>query len=662
MNDIRRTTGADESGPDSHRAKNPSIAVVGCGPRGTSVLERIAANMHLLAPDERLDIHVIDPYPAGAGRVWRHDQSRLLWSNTRADECTLFTDDTVTCQGPAVEGPTLEQWARDLATGRLPLPPGYRPAAGVREEAARVHAGWFATRQLTGDYLAWSFWRTAAAVAPRARVRTHRALAVSLGDLPDGRQRIHLDDGGIVDVDLVILAQGHFQVKPQGPEPRLSQHAAAHHLTYQPTAYTSDISLDAFPAGEPVLMRGFGLTFIDIMVLLTEGRGGRFQREPSGELCYLPSGREPTLYVGSRRGVPYRSKFAYVLPGPPPRIPRYFSPADFADHSLDFASDLWPALARELTVAGYRELAHSHPRRLTVDAGEFLDRLDAAQWQSPEFKDLIEQAVPDSRDHIDVDGLDRPLATRRFSDAAALRTWMLNYLADDLERGRNPRYSAHLAVYHAIFSISQALWAVVQRGEVEPGSGSHSMTAFFDFCRFRTSGPPGPRLEQLLALARAGVVDFVGANMKVTCRGGVFEARTSSLDRVVQARALIEARLPGRALTRVADPLLLHLIGERAIREQVQTDPTTGRRQPTGLIDTLGARPLGLDGSPHPRRFVTSPGDFPRPRTNDPFLHQSDAVAREALQALVEAHSGSCGQVSTPSPIPSAHGTGRYPS
>ncbi|MGC9382257.1 FAD/NAD(P)-binding protein [Streptomyces sp. MH13] len=291
MNDIRRTTGADESGPDSHRAKNPSIAVVGCGPRGTSVLERIAANMHLLAPDERLDIHVIDPYPAGAGRVWRHDQSRLLWSNTRADECTLFTDDTVTCQGPAVEGPTLEQWARDLATGRLPLPPGYRPAAGVREEAARVHAGWFATRQLTGDYLAWSFWRTAAAVAPRARVRTHRALAVSLGDLPDGRQRIHLDDGGIVDVDLVILAQGHFQVKPQGPEPRLSQHAAAHHLTYQPTAYTSDISLDAFPAGEPVLMRGFGLTFIDIMVLLTEGRGGRFQREPSGELCYLPSGR-----------------------------------------------------------------------------------------------------------------------------------------------------------------------------------------------------------------------------------------------------------------------------------------------------------------------------------------------------------------------------------
>lgn len=129
------------------------------------------------------------------------------------------------------------------------------------------------------------------------------------------------------------------------------------------TASTSDISLDAFPAGEPVLIRGFGLTFVDAMVLLTEGRGGRFRREPSGELRYLPSGRELTLYVGSRRGVPYRSRFAYVLPGPPPRIPRYFSPADFTDRSLDFASDLWPALARELTVAGYRELATRWPGR-----------------------------------------------------------------------------------------------------------------------------------------------------------------------------------------------------------------------------------------------------------------------------------------------------------
>ena len=59
-------------------------------------------------------------------------------------------------------------------------------------------------------------------------------------------------------------------------------------------------------------MRGMGLGFIDLMALLTEGRGGRFTPDPRpdepGRLSYRPSGREPRLWVGSRRGVPYHSK------------------------------------------------------------------------------------------------------------------------------------------------------------------------------------------------------------------------------------------------------------------------------------------------------------------------------------------------------------------
>jgi hypothetical protein len=54
--------------------------------------------------------------------------------------------------------------------------------------------------------------------------------------------------------------------------------------------------------GENVLVRGFGLAFIDLMLLLTEGRGGRFEEQPGGGLRYQPSGAEPVLHVGSRRG------------------------------------------------------------------------------------------------------------------------------------------------------------------------------------------------------------------------------------------------------------------------------------------------------------------------------------------------------------------------
>ncbi|NEE15286.1 adenylate cyclase, partial [Streptomyces sp. SID7499] len=76
--------------------------------------------------------------------------------------------------------------------------------------------------------------------------------------------------------------------------------------------------LDALRPGEPVIVRGIGLAFIDLMVLLTEGRGGRHE-----DGVYLPSGREPVLYVGSRRGVPYHAKIGYGWTGERPPLPQH---------------------------------------------------------------------------------------------------------------------------------------------------------------------------------------------------------------------------------------------------------------------------------------------------------------------------------------------------
>ena len=55
-------------------------------------------------------------------------------------------------------------------------------------------------------------------------------------------------------------------------------------------------------------MEGLGLAFIDLMVLVTEGRGGRFERTPDGRLAYRTSGAEPILNATSPRGVPYLPK------------------------------------------------------------------------------------------------------------------------------------------------------------------------------------------------------------------------------------------------------------------------------------------------------------------------------------------------------------------
>ena len=56
-------------------------------------------------------------------------------------------------------------------------------------------------------------------------------------------------------------------------------------------------------------MKGIGLTFIDAVLSLTEGRGGTFERMPDGRLSYRASGGEPaTILPFSRSGLPMAPK------------------------------------------------------------------------------------------------------------------------------------------------------------------------------------------------------------------------------------------------------------------------------------------------------------------------------------------------------------------
>lgn len=72
--------------PDAQEAVR-RLAVVGAGPRGVMLLERLLARLEGSAPGAhpaRLRIDVVDPYPPGPGRVWRTDQSELYLMNTPA--------------------------------------------------------------------------------------------------------------------------------------------------------------------------------------------------------------------------------------------------------------------------------------------------------------------------------------------------------------------------------------------------------------------------------------------------------------------------------------------------------------------------------------------------------------------------------------------------
>ncbi len=364
------------------------------------------------------------------------------------------------------------------------------------------------------------------------------------------------------------------------------------------------------------------------MVLLTEGRGGRFTADGPGRLAYHPSGREPVLHVGSRRGVPYRAKIGYTWHGERPPLPRFLGPVEIAElrarpgRRLDYDRDVRPLVEKELGHAHYHRLFTAHPGRTSGNWTDFEEKYAVCAPGSAELDTLVAAFVPDPADRLDLDALDRPLAGRRFPDADALQEGLRAHIEADLARRHNPCHSPDLAVFLALLS---AYGQLVGLGDIGP--------AWHGFFSYLASGPPGPGLRQLLALSRAGVVRFLGADpaFEADPARGVFRARGTSVPGlVVEARALVEARLPEPSVNRSRDPLLRGPAGESAV--------TAG-----GLlaVSPEDGRVLGRDGVPHRRRFALGPhtdarasGAFARPRSNAPAFRQNDATARAVLRLL----------------------------
>lgn len=526
--------------------------------------------------------------------------------NSRAEDVTMFTDETVDLAGPVRPGPTVAEWA------------------GIDGRA-------FPTRRQQGAYLRWVYERARAALPASVTVHEHRTAALRIGGSREGRQRVWLEGTAApLLADLVVLTVGHLDAEPDQEQRALADFAARHGLVHLPPDFTADSDLGALPAGEPVIVRGFGLAFVDLMVLLTEGRGGRYEGE-GDSLVYIPSGKEPVLHVGSRRGVPYHSKLGYALDGERPPLPRFFGPEQTdallrRSGPIDFRRDVWPLVDKELGWAHYHRLFSTHPERTTLAWSDFERAYEEAPPRGAELAAVVAAAVPDPADRLDLDALDHPLDGIRFTSAEALQHGLRDYITDDLTRRHDPAHSPDAAVFAGLLSVYGQLLRFGKR--LDLGGWWHG------FFSYLASGPPGPRLHQLLALSRAGVVSFLGPGITVETdeERGVFRAASAAVaGEWTEAGALVEARLPDPTLELTGSPLLRALYEEGA------------RATASGLlvVDPVDGRVLDHDGRPHQRRFALGPhttartdSAFTRPRTGGVAFRQNDVTARAALTFL----------------------------
>ncbi|MFF5367858.1 FAD/NAD(P)-binding protein [Streptomyces sp. NPDC013187] len=600
--------------------------MVGAGPRGTSVLERLCASApELLAPGARLTVHVIDSDPPGPGRVWRTAQSPELLMNTVACQVTLFTDDSVDCSGPIRPGPSLHEWAG----GRL----------GPDE---------YPTRADYGRYLEWVFAEVVRQAPPSVRVETHRARALRLDDCPGDRQALTLDDGRtLTGLSAVVLAQGHLP-RTAGPDLlRHAAHAARHGLRHVPPANPADVDLSSVSPDEPVLLRGLGLNFFDHTALLTTGRGGRFVRDAEG-LRYLPSGREPRLFAGSRRGVPYQARGDNAK-GPYGRhVPLVLTPEVIAGfrkradsgEAPDFLTEIWPLVAKEVETVYYGALIRQAASRSGRER-EFADRFLALPHGDPVEAPLLEEfGVPDAERWC-WERISRPYTGRDFGRPGEWDDWLLSYLREDAAQAALGNVHGPLkAALDVLRDLRNELRLIVDHGGLAGASRRDHLDRWYTpLNAFLSIGPPRRRIEELAALVEAGVVRVLGPRLRVTDEDGGWVAHSPDVPgSAVRVTTLIEARLPEPDLRHTADALLAGLLRSGQCR------PHTVDGYETGGLDVT-PRPYRLmdrQGLAHKRRFalgvptegvhwVTAAGA--RPGVDSVTLSDADAVARAVLRA-----------------------------
>lgn len=570
-----------------------TVVVIGAGPRGTAIVERLVAASRTGTWRGPLTVHLVDPQVGLGGAVWRLDQPEVLLMNTTTCQTTLYPDES--CH-PLLPVPRRESLADHLAGEGL----------GPSD---------FASRAAHGRYLAHVLDRALAEADPdRLRIVTHPAEAVDVTGPADGPQRVRLSDGRVLRADAVALALGHLPTALGPRSQQLADAAERHGLVHLGPANPLEVDYAALLGREAVAVQGMGLNFYDAIGMLSSVAGGRFEPDPAARsgLRYLPGGGEPVLVVGSRSGMVYRPKPDL----PQERLTPYRLQVLTSERVLELAvrsagvdheRDVMPLMLAEL-------------RRALREAGH-------AELASDEA--LIRLLFPFGR---------------RGGESADAHRRTREVLARALEAATAPD-PAWVLVHRVLIALRMQVNRLIDLGaytteSVRRDIDGHLRNAFASWA----SGPPVLRARQVLALEEAGLVRFTGPRMHLDIdeEAGRFAVRGAE-GAPIPCDGVLEAHLPPVDLPAYRSALL----GAWRERGEVQKDHWASRgsrhRMLTGSIAVDGLyAPIGTDDTVFERRLLVGvpvstaqPGSAitAEPGTSPQLLRHAEAVALRLARA-----------------------------
>ncbi|WDF69665.1 FAD/NAD(P)-binding protein [Sphingobacterium oryzagri] len=548
------------------------VGIVGGGPKGFYALERLFMEMQSQQLTEPIRIYLFNETPDFAsGPNYQVDQADYLLINYCIGNIDAWNREAI---NPEVKQQlNLTQWIEA------------HQIAGIKPEPTD-----YASRAVVGSYLQDQLKGLLASKPACAEVH----FIVGKVSTISYEHGFHLqleNQHQTFQVDKLLLATGHCYSNAS-----LLQNEK--HLLEMPANYFARAypvhKLDSIPAQASVGVVGLGLTFIDVALQLTEGRGGKFT--DSGE--YLPSGKEPRIVACSRTNVPILARGPvyggnhYQLR---PKTIQYFKQlaASTARQKIDFEEEIYPVLQQEAHFAYYSTLLQTSDIaaiKAYTDSLPTSQRFQLENLLFPSYAEYDAESNP-VLTYIEANIEQARLGELQSPIMAAAAVWReaTNWIADIYNHGGLTGESQRV--------LDKELWGA--------------------FCR-TSFGPPVENMQKIIALAKAGVIQFsteIWASMHYDTETAQF-MWTNDQDQQ-SLSYLIDARIARGKLQQANAPLYSALLANGLIQPH-----SNERYQPGGpALDTDGR----AISAPH----IASPPLFFYGSPTEGVLLDNDSLSRK---------------------------------
>jgi len=580
------------------------IGIVGCGSRGLTVLERLCALAS--TSERRVEINVFDPHRPGPG-LHSVEQPQYLMLNTVASQISMFPDRAALGGFSGRPGPNFYEWCLRFKSAERSIRPDE-----------------FLPRSWLGEYLAWTYDEVIRNLPDDVRV-IHHARAVDNIE--------HTDLGGFVlstglgkkyQIDWLVMTVGHAQA-PTAVDNRCS-------VTQRSNAYPQPQSLNKILSTDAVAIEGLGLSAMDAVAGLTVGRGGRFVRE-SGRLRYQPSGHEPRVFMYSRSGLPYRTR-PDITPHRSSTSPLIFTLSAVADlrastpEGLDFEAQVLPLLKAEMYAEYFGTVAELQGESALRVKSEVATAFLLGELEI-KGQELAERYAVPMLDEAAFDPRHSRVAVDNYAQ------WVREFIEEDLRESISGLdHSPVKAAVEVWRSCREQLRRVVDNHGLTAESHKVFFGEYAPLVNRLVAGPQKERHQELLALADAGVLQWVHASK-------VMHSEVSGAVSVVQAHGPIvtmnflicahgsdglKAATQPAVIRQLRESGIIHSLNEAG--EGIYVDGQ-GKAQPNLWI----TGPI-VEGATYYNHYVPSSGSYSR------AFVDADRIAREMLgmKVNVERH------------------------